>query len=350
MISVCIITRDEADMLRKCLKALEKYDVEIVITDTGSKDDSKRVALEYTDKVYDFEWCDDFSAARNYAAGKAENDIIFALDTDEIVESFNVKEEEIEAGKAIGRILRINQFVREGEVQRGKERISRLYDRRYFKYVGRIHEQIEAVDGTQAAEKVCNVDVAVRHYGYDGSLEQIRAKAERNIRLLELDLQENGEKPYTLYQLGKSHYMCKNYDKAVEYFGKALGYDLKPELEYVQDMVETYGYALINTGNAYAANEILGNNEVYDAFSGWADFCFMMGLVYMNCSMFEKAVDEFRRAAAKPARMEGTNSYKTYYNIGVILECQGEIEEAIANYKKCGEYEAALKRINILKK
>ena len=66
MISVCIITRDEADMLRKCLKALEKYDVEIVITDTGSKDDSKRVALEYTDKVYDFEWCDDFSAARNY--------------------------------------------------------------------------------------------------------------------------------------------------------------------------------------------------------------------------------------------------------------------------------------------
>ena len=248
MISVCIITKNEADMLRKCLRALEKYDVEIVVVDTGSKDDSKRAALEYTDKVYDFEWCDDFSAARNYAAGKAENDIIFALDTDEIVESFNVKEDEIEAGKTIGRILRINQFVREGEVQRGKERISRLYDRRYYKYAGRIHEQIEAVNGVEVAEKVCNVDVTVRHYGYDGNLEQIRAKAERNIRLLELDLQENGEKPYTLYQLGKSHYMCKNYDRAVEYFGKALGYDLKPELEYVQDMVETYGYALINTG------------------------------------------------------------------------------------------------------
>ena len=350
MISVCIITKNEADMLRKCLKALEKYDVEIVVADTGSKDDSKRAALEYTDKVYDFEWCDDFSAARNYAAGKAENDIIFALDTDEIVESFNVNEDEIKAGKAIGRILRINQFVREGEVQRGKERISRLYDRRYFKYVGRIHEQIEAVDGMGAAEKVCNADVTVRHYGYDGSFEQIKAKAERNIKLLELDVKENGEKPYTLYQLGKSHYMCKNYDRAIEYFGKALGYDLNPKLEYVQDMVETYGYALINTGNAYAANEILGNNEVYAAFSGWADFCFMMGLVYMNCSMFEKAIEEFRRAAAKPARMEGTNSYKAYYNIGVILECQGKTEEALAYYIKCGQYDAALKRINILKK
>ena len=350
MISVCIITRNEADMLRKCLRALEKYDVEIVVVDTGSKDDSKRAALEYTDKVYDFEWCDDFSAARNYAAGKAENDIIFALDTDEIVECLNVKEDEIEAGRSIGRILRINQFVRDGEVQRGKERISRLYDRRYFRYVGRIHEQIEAVDGAEVAEKVCNVEVIMRHYGYNGSPEQIKAKAERNIKLLELDVQENGEKPYTLYQLGKSHYMCKNYDSAVEYFGKALGYDLNPELEYVQDMVEIYGYALINTGNAYVANEILGNNEVYDAFSGWADFCFMMGLVYMNCSMFDKAVEEFRRAAVKPARMEGTNSYKAYYNIGVILECQGKTEEALAYYKKCGEYETALKRINVLKK
>lgn len=60
MISVCIITRDESDMLRRCLETLIKYDVEIVVVDTGSKDDSRKTALEYTSKVYDFEWCDDF--------------------------------------------------------------------------------------------------------------------------------------------------------------------------------------------------------------------------------------------------------------------------------------------------
>ena len=70
MISVRIITRDEADMLRKCLKALEKYNVEIIVADTGSKDDSKRVALEYTDKVYDFEWCDDFRLQEITQPGK----------------------------------------------------------------------------------------------------------------------------------------------------------------------------------------------------------------------------------------------------------------------------------------
>ena len=349
MISVCIITRDESDMLRRCLETLIKYDVEIVVVDTGSKDDSRKTALEYTSKVYDFEWCDDFSAARNYAAGKAENNIILALDTDEIIESLNVQESMVEDGKAVGRIFRINQFERQGEVQKARERISRLYDRRYYKYVGRIHEQIEALEN-QAEEMVCDVDATVRHYGYDGSPEQIAAKAERNIRLLELDLAENGEKPYTLYQLGKSWYMCNDYEKAVEYFGKALEYDLNPKLEYVQDMVETYGYALINTGRAGEAEEILGSEEVYDAFSGWADYCFMMGLVYMNCEMHERAIDEFMKAATKNARMEGTNSYKAFYNIGVILECLGKTEEALKYYQKCGKYQAALKRINALKK
>ena len=130
MISVCIITRDESDMLRRCLETLIKYDVEIVVVDTGSKDDSRKTALEYTSKVYDFECCDDFSAARNYAAGKAENNIILALDTDEIIESLNVQESMVEDGKAVGRILRINQFERQGEVQKARERISRHYDRR----------------------------------------------------------------------------------------------------------------------------------------------------------------------------------------------------------------------------
>ena len=349
MISVCIITRDESDMLRRCLDALYKYDVEIVVVDTGSKDDSRKTAFEYTSKVYDFEWCDDFSAARNFAAEKASNDIILALDTDEVVENFNVQEEIAEDGKAVGRLLRINQFEREGETQKGTERISRLYDRRYYRYVGRIHEQIEAQESKTVQENICDVDVTVRHYGYNGSPEQIAAKAERNIRLLELDLAENGEKPYTLYQLGKSWYMCNDYEKAVEYFGKALEYDLNPKLEYVQDMVETYGYALINTGRAGEAEEILGGEEVYDAFSGWADYCFMMGLVYMNCTMYERAIEEFKKASMKPARMEGANSYKAFYNIGVILECQGRKEEALKYYEKCGAYQAALKRISVLK-
>ena len=51
-ISVCIITRNESEYLKECLRALSKYPFEIVVVDTGSTDDSVNVAKKYTDKVY----------------------------------------------------------------------------------------------------------------------------------------------------------------------------------------------------------------------------------------------------------------------------------------------------------
>ena len=63
-ISVCVITKNEAENLKKCLEALTPYPFEIVVTDTGSEDDSVEVAKQYTNRVYTFEWVNDFSSAR----------------------------------------------------------------------------------------------------------------------------------------------------------------------------------------------------------------------------------------------------------------------------------------------
>ena len=57
--------------------------------DTGSTDRTKELAAEYTDNIYDFEWIGDFSAARNFAAGCASHDLLFPIDTDEILSSFD---------------------------------------------------------------------------------------------------------------------------------------------------------------------------------------------------------------------------------------------------------------------
>ena len=88
-ISVCIITRNEAAYLDKCLKALINYPFEIVVTDTGSTDESIDVAGKYTDKIYTYKWNDDFSAARNFCASKASNDMIMMVDTDEFARAFD---------------------------------------------------------------------------------------------------------------------------------------------------------------------------------------------------------------------------------------------------------------------
>ena len=70
-ISVCMIVKNEELNLAGCLDCLKAIADEIIIVDTGSTDRTKEIAEQYTDKVYDFEWIDDFSAARNFAFSKA---------------------------------------------------------------------------------------------------------------------------------------------------------------------------------------------------------------------------------------------------------------------------------------
>ena len=70
-ISLCMIVRDEEQVLARCLDSVREAVDEIVIVDTGSLDRTKEIAWKYTDQVFDFVWRDDFSAARNYAFSRA---------------------------------------------------------------------------------------------------------------------------------------------------------------------------------------------------------------------------------------------------------------------------------------
>ena len=66
-ISLCMIVKNEEAVLARCLDSLRGLMDEIIIVDTGSTDNTKEIALKYTDKVYDFSWGDDFAAARNFS-------------------------------------------------------------------------------------------------------------------------------------------------------------------------------------------------------------------------------------------------------------------------------------------
>ena len=90
-ISLCMIVKNEEVVLARCLDSLKGLMDEIIIVDTGSTDRTKEIALKYTDKVYDFKWCDDFSAARNYASSFACCDYIYTADADEVLDEENRK-------------------------------------------------------------------------------------------------------------------------------------------------------------------------------------------------------------------------------------------------------------------
>ncbi len=90
-ISACLIVKNEAKVLERCLKSIQPIVDEIILVDTGSTDETKEIASRYTNQIYDFEWVDDFSKARNYSFSKATMDYIYVADADEIIDEENQK-------------------------------------------------------------------------------------------------------------------------------------------------------------------------------------------------------------------------------------------------------------------
>lgn len=90
--SVCIITKNNAKTLERCLQSASNYFDEIVITDTGSSDSTKEIARFYTNQIFDFTWNNNFADARNFAIKKATNDFIFSLDSDEEISKINCRQ------------------------------------------------------------------------------------------------------------------------------------------------------------------------------------------------------------------------------------------------------------------
>ena len=357
-ISVCIIAKNEEKNIRKCLRSLSPLQSEVVVVDTGSDDHTVEYAKEFTDKVYSVQWNEDFSAARNYAASKASNDMILAVDCDEfLVEAMIplMKERMTERPDEIGMITRISPYpdLGQGSTRTMHEFIGRLYDRRIYRYRGTIHESVTLISDSGTVTGVAGgtqryyeIPLTFFHKGY--AEEEIRReKAERDLRMLQDDLAKNGPSPYTYFQMGKCYVVMNNHAMAARYFDLGLSMDVNPALNYVQEMMESYGYCLIELKQYQKA---LSLEAVYDDFAKRADFCFLMGLIYMNNARFPEAIEQFEKATTmKEYSIEGVNSYSANYNIGVIHECLGHREEALEAYGKCGQFSPAMERIKALR-
>lgn len=347
MISICIITKNECENLNICLERLSHYPVEIVVVDTGSTDSSKEIALKYTSCVYDFQWCDDFSAARNYAISVATNEYILMIDTDEFVDEFDY-DKLIQLinqyPNHVGIIHRKNLYQSDGSDMASNELIHRLFPKKLYHYTGTIHEQVTTLAGDGSYDTFYNAPIYITHVGYSGGKDLRKTKALRNLSLLFKELEQTPNDPYILYQIGKSYFFIQDYNSAIPYFEKAMEQPVDTRTKYIRSMMSTFGYCLIYTKQYTNALMLEG---VYDDFCDDADFLFVLGLIYMYNARFQDAINSFLLATTIPTcDVAGVNSYLAYYNIGVILECLGDTANATLYYKKCGNYAPATEGID----
>lgn len=147
-ISLCMIVKNEERVLARCLDSLIGLMDEIIIVDTGSTDKTKEIAKKYTDKVYDFAWVDDFSAARNFSFSKATMDYIYVADADEVLDEENRAEfqklkEAMLPEVEIVQMYYANQKSFNTVYNFDKEYRPKLYKRlRNFLWVDPIHESV----------------------------------------------------------------------------------------------------------------------------------------------------------------------------------------------------------------
>lgn len=354
-ISICMIAKNEEKHIGKCLAAIRSHATdavapEIIVVDTGSSDQTKTIASKYADKVLDFEWTHNFSAARNFSLAQASHDYVLILDCDEVMVSVDwgglfqfIKEHP----EDVGLIARDNHYISNQTDTIYQDRVERLFNRTLYHYESPIHEQ---VTHNQMGMRYSSYPVPflVDHTGYTGTPEELRAKVSRNNALLFQELDKDKENPYLYFQIGQSYNMIYDYENSYQYYQKALAYDVNPHQEWVQMMIVAYANAMLHTGRK---SEALLLESVYDAFADTADFLCIMGRIYLANGQYIKAMMEFVKAIHCPvARESGTNTYIPTYNIGLINEMMGDVPTALMHYRNCGDFPMAVAKIKELSK
>jgi len=343
-----MIVKNEESNLETCLKNVQPFVDQIVVVDTGSSDQTKEIAYQFTNDVYDFVWCDDFSKARNFSLDQATNDWVLILDADEVVVDFdkNACVKSInEHPNQVGRIKRINPFESNGMIQKYIERVNRVFNKNFYQYEGKIHEQIVRKD--QKPYDTFLIDLSANHIGYMKEVVKTTNKLKRNIEMLTKAIESTPTDPYLHYQIGKSYYMEHTYNEAYSSFKRALEIGVDFTLEYTKDLIESFGYTLIQCQKYSEALEI-SQYEIYYANS--PNYNFLMGLIYMNNGAFHQAIEFFKKCIGSiEGSIEGINSYQPNYNIGVIYEVLGAHHQALYYYAQAGGYSLALERSQSLK-
>jgi len=221
-ISACYITKNESANIAASIESIEASVDEIIVCDTGSEDDTCRIAEALPKvKLFHGAWRDDFAAARNEALSHATGDWVVFLDADERFSeatrgNLPAVLEEAKGYDALA--VKIVNLDIDGEEER---RIDHTYVVRAFRrspeirYAGRIHEHIERGDGELSLAFAAEEQLVLLHTGYTAS--RIKGKAERNLRLLLQEL-ERTESPEDLYRyLAEAYEGVGDAERALHY-------------------------------------------------------------------------------------------------------------------------------------
>lgn len=200
-----MIVRDGGEGLRRCLASVEGVADELVVVDTGSRDDSVAVARSFGATVVERAWSDDFAEARNHGLALARGRFILVLDADEELEAADKVglRELLERSDHVAWFLTVvSDLGGEDLLESNVLRLWRRSDEVRFRYP--IHEQVlpdlERIAAREGLRFALIDDVRIRHSGYTPQAIARQNKVERNQRLFDKARAQYPEEPYVWFK------------------------------------------------------------------------------------------------------------------------------------------------------
>lgn len=196
-LSLCMIVKNEAAHLDRCLSLARPHVDEIVVIDTGSTDGTQDIAQRYADVYEEIEWPGSFSEARNYSLDRATGDFILILDGDEWIEGeegWKLIRQAINQPGVFLLMLPVRNLLGGGLVESDRFIQERVYrNHPEIRYAGRVHNQIgEALRRYQVryGGQIFNVDAEITHVGYAHEATRKKDKYAPRVALIEQELAE----------------------------------------------------------------------------------------------------------------------------------------------------------------
>jgi GT2 family glycosyltransferase/tetratricopeptide (TPR) repeat protein len=337
-ISLCLIMRDNERTIGSCLESIRPYVDEMVCVDTGSKDETPRIAERLGARVFHFPWCDSFAAARNESFRHARGDWIFWMDSDDTTDGTNgLGMRRIALGTDDPSLMAFTMKVlcpgsgTNGDCEvTAVDQVKLIRNFPEIRWDRRIHEQIIPAI-RRAGGDIVKTDLFLVHSAADHSPEGKQRKLERDLRLLKLELQEFPDHPFTLFNLGMTYRDARQYDEAIDYLKRSIerSGECESHLRKAHALLVS-SYSL--SGQSKTALQMC--QDGLTAFPNDAELTFQMGGLLSDSAQYAEAAECYRKVLEMPddvhfASVErGINGYLTRHNLGVVYSNMGRLSEA----------------------
>jgi len=335
-ISACLITRNEATHLERCLLSIRQTVDEIVLVDTGSTDHTIAIARRFGARIIEMPWSDDFSVARNAGLRTAQHEVIFIIDGDEeLVTPLRPAVATLVQSQHqpwIARVLIRSPF----RDARGSERVavshvSRLCSNHSsIAFQGAIHEQLQDTSGL--AVRVA-APIELWHHGYNLSPTQMQEKQARNVELLQHAInainattgtpESEAYRTYLVYQVGKAHMAVGRAEQARIAYASALA-DAAADAPYRPELLLALLYTLKELGLQDEVWPLLLSG--LQQYPDFPDLHFFMAIALAHfkipdLSLIERCYQTCLNIGEKHDKypsVEGTGSYLAQANLDLL--------------------------------